>query len=176
EVPLAADRHVVSWTCPPRARPPVDLHANLVAEAPRTRSLWQRVPSWLVKFEATRRDEKGNPIYRLVQCETQAGMQSVLTDAFLARGNGRWTLSFDLRARSETPFDLEISLLSNEKRHKATVKALETPSAEKFTPWTHHIVQFDTDFDLSVTDLVALSILSTAPADEIEFRNLSFHK
>jgi len=176
EVPLAADRHVVAWTCPPRTRPAVDLHANLVAEEPKTRSLWQRVPSWLVKFEATQRDEKGRPVYRLVQCEKRAGMQAVLTDAFLARGNGRWGLSFDVRARSETPFDLEVSLLSNEKAYRRTVRALEEPSAARLTPWKRYELQFETDFDPAVTDLVALSILATAPADEIEFRDLVFRR
>ena len=104
EVPLAADRHVVTWKAPVRPRPAVDLHANLVAEAPKTKSVWQRVPSWFVKLEATHRDEAGRVIYRLVQCEKSAGMQAVVTDGFLARGNGRWTVSFDLRARSENVF------------------------------------------------------------------------
>ena len=40
--------------------------------------------------------------------------------------------------------------------------------------WTRHEVTFTTDFDLAQTDLVALSVMATAPADEIVFRNFSF--
>ena len=176
EVPLAADRHEVSWTAPERPQAAIDPHANLVAEEPKTKSVWQRVPSWLVKFEATKRDETGKAIYHLVQCEKNAGMQAVLTEGFRARGNGRWTLSFDLRARSENPFDLRIRLLSNEKRFERVLPALKVASPTEMTPWTRHEIVFDTDFDPVVTDLVALSLTATATADEIEFKNLSFTK
>ena len=81
-----------------------------------------------------------------------------------------------MRARSETPFDLEVSLLSNEKAYRRTVRALEEPSAARLTPWKRYELQFETDFDPAVTDLVALSILATAPADEIEFRDLVFRR
>ena len=175
EVPLAADRHVVSWKAPARPRPAVDLHANLVAEAPKTKSVWQRVPSWLVKLEATHRDEAGRVIYRLVQCEKSAGMQAVVTDGFLARGNGRWTVAFDLRARSETPFGLRVHLVSNEKTLERTIPVL-TAAAAELTPWKRYEVTFDTDFDPAVTDLLALSLTTTDTADEIAFRNLSFSR
>ncbi len=176
EVPRAADRHVVSWTCPAaRKLPPAAKKDNLVAETPLARrSLWQRSPSWSVKLEATGRDERGRVVYRLVQCEKGAGMQAVVTDGFLAHGNGGWRLSFDWRARSETPFDLIASLLSNEKRIEKTVKALESPSPDALTDWTRCEAMFETDFDLAVTDLVALLIATTAPADEIHLRNLVF--
>lgn len=175
EVPLAADRHVVAWKAPVRPRPAVDLHANLVAEAPKTKSVWQRVPSWLVKLEATHRDEAGRVIYRLVQCEKSAGMQAVVTDGFLARGNGRWTVSFDLRARSENPFSLHVQLISNEKTFERKIPVLAAAAAE-LTPWKRYEVTFDTDFDPVVTDLVAVSLTATDTADEIAFRNLSFSR
>lgn len=175
EVPLAADRHVVTWKAPVRPRPAVDLHANLVAEAPKTKSVWQRVPSWLVKLEATHRDEAGRVIYRLVQCEKSAGMQAVVTDGFLARGNGRWTVAFDLRARSETPFSLRVQLISNEKTFERKIPVLAAAAAE-LTPWKRYEVTFDTDFDPVVTDLVAVSLTATDTADEIAFRNLSFSR
>lgn len=175
EVPLAADRHVVAWKAPVRPRPAVDLHANLVAEAPKTKSVWQRVPSWLVKLEATHRDEAGRVIYRLVQCEKSAGMQAVVTDGFLARGNGRWTVAFDLRARSENPFSLHVQLISNEKTFERKIPVLAAAAAE-LTPWKRYEVTFDTDFDPVVTDLVAVSLTATDTADEIAFRNLSFSR
>lgn len=175
EVPLAADRHVVTWKAPVRPRPAVDLHANLVAEAPKTKSVWQRVPSWLVKLEATHRDEAGRVIYRLVQCEKSAGMQAVVTDGFLARGNGRWTVAFDLRARSENPFSLRVQLISNEKTFERKIPVLAAAAAE-LTPWKRYEVTFDTDFDPVVTDLVAVSLTATDTADEIAFRNLSFSR
>lgn len=175
EVPLAADRHVVTWKAPVRPRPAVDLHANLVAEAPKTKSVWQRVPSWLVKLEATHRDETGRVIYRLVQCEKSAGMQAVVTDGFLARGNGRWTVAFDLRARSENPFSLRVQLISNEKTFERKIPVLAAAAAE-LTPWKRYEVTFDTDFDPVVTDLVAVSLTATDTADEIAFRNLSFSR
>ena len=40
--------------------------------------------------------------------------------------------------------------------------------------WARHEITFETDFDLAQTELVALSVMATAPADEIVFRNLSF--
>ena len=175
-VPLAADRHEVSWKAPTREPAAVDPHANLVAEEPKTKSVWQRVPSWLVKFEATQRDEKGKAIYHLVQCEKNAGMQAVLTEGFRVRGNGHWTFSFDLRARSENPFDLRIRLLSNEKRQEQILPVLKAAAPTEMMPWTHYEIAFDTDFDPIVTDLVALCLTTTATADEIEFKNLSFSK
>ena len=117
---------------------------------------------------ATDRDEKGAVLYRLVQCERNAGIQAVLTDSFLRRGNGTWRLSFDVKAKSEAPFGLRLTLLSNEKK---IVKTIPTISSGD---WTRHEVTFTTDFDLAQTDLVALSVMATAPADEIVFRNFSF--
>jgi hypothetical protein len=185
-----ADRHVVNWTCPykvwighslqrdwrladvkgrtKRHLSESDLGANLVAEPGRVRSLWQRVPSWLVKFVATDRDEKGAILYRLVQCERKAGIQAVLTDSFLRRGNGAYRLAFDVKAKSDAPFGLKLTLLSNEKRVEQSIPAVRCGD------WSHQEVTFTTDFDLAQTELVALSVMATAPADEIVFRNFSF--
>jgi len=183
------DRHIVDWTCPYKAWIGASLQrdwrlidikgrrekrlaetaptANIVAEPGRVRSLWQRVPSWLVKFEATERDDKGAVIYRLIQCERRAGIQAVLTDPFLRRGNGTWRLAFDVKAKAETPSGLAIVLCSNEKKFEQKVPA---PTDK----WTRLEVAFETDFDLARTELVALAILATGPTDEILFKNFSF--
>ena len=186
------DRHVVNWTCPYKVwighslqrdwrladikghsekhLDETEIAANIVAEPGRVRSLWQRVPSWLVKLEATGRDENGAVIYRLVQCERNAGMQAILTDPFLRRGNGVWRLTFDVKARSDTPFGLDLTLLSNEKKFSHRIPAIACGE------WIRQEVEFKTDFDLTQTELVALSMSSTAPADEIIFRNISFSR
>ena len=188
-VVAAPDRHIVNWTCPYKVWIGASLQrdwrlidirgrrekrlaetvpaANIVAEPGRVRSLWQRVPSCLVKFEATGRDDKGAVIYRLVQCERRAGIQAVLTDSFLRRGNGTWRLAFDVKAKAETPSDLAIVLCSNEKRFEQKVPA---PTDK----WARREVAFETDFDLAQTELAALAILATAPTDEILFKNISF--
>ena len=188
-VVAAPDRHIVNWTCPYKVWIGASLQrdwrlidirgrrekrlaetvpaANIVAEPGRVRSLWQRVPSWLVKFEATGRDEQGAVLYRLVQCERNAGIQAVLTDSFLRRGNGTWRLAFDVKAKAETPSDLAIVLCSNEKRFEQKVPA---PTDK----WARREVAFETDFDLAQTELAALAILATAPTDEILFKNISF--
>ena len=114
-------------------------------------------------------------MYPLVQCEKSAGMQAVVTDGFLARGNGRWTVAFDLRARSENPFSLRVQLISNEKTFERKIPVLAAAAAE-LTPWKRYEVTFDTDFDPVVTDLVAVSLTATDTADEIAFRNLSFSR
>ncbi|MBR0505326.1 MAG: hypothetical protein IJJ84_07945 [Kiritimatiellae bacterium] len=188
-VVAAPDRHIVNWMCPYKVWIGASLQrdwrlidirgrrekrlaetvpaANIVAEPGRVRSLWQRVPSWLVKFEATGRDDKGAVIYRLVQCERRAGIQAVLTDPFLRRGNGTWRLAFDVKVKAETPSDLAIVLCSNEKRFEQKVPA---PTDK----WARREVAFETDFDLAQTELAALAILATAPTDEILFKNFSF--
>ena len=73
-----------------------------------------------------------------------------------------------MKATSDTPFGLRLTLLSNEKKF---VKTLPTIACGD---WARHEVTFDTDFDLAQTELVALSIMATAPANEIVFRDISF--
>ena len=167
-VPLAADRHAVSWTCPrPRVRAAGP--DNLVEETVPTRSVWQRAPSWSVKLEATQADA-GARVYRLVQCERWAGMQANVTDGVRARGNGAWTLAFDCRARSETKFSLNVVLESNEKKFARKVPIVADGA------WHRHAVTLQTDFDLAVTDLVSLGLFADNTADEICLKNLDFRK
>ena len=188
-MPKAADRREVGWTCPykvtrggrlvrdwrlvdrkagAKAVPVGERGANLVAEdGTRSRSVWHRGPSWSVKLEATGRED-GQVVYRLVQCERGAGMQANVTEEFLSRGNGTWRVAFDMRSKSETPFQLYLQLVSNEK-HPARGLTPVAPTQD----WNHYELDIKTDFDLEATDLVALSITSTQPADEICFRNLS---
>ena len=161
----------VNWTCPPqRFEPPEPVLANLLADRPATRSIWQRVPSWLVKLDATTRDEKGAVIYRLTQCEKGAGMQAVVTERFRAAGNGRYRLSFDVKAKSENPFGLTLRLSSNEQTLKELIP--EVACGE----WTHYEKDFDTAFDFKVFDLLSVGLNATATADEILLRNLSLAK
>ena len=97
-------------------------------------------------------------------------MQAVVTDAFLRRGNGVWRLAFDIKAHSDNPFGLDIQVLSNEKQF------LKKHPVELDAGWKHAELDFETDFDLAVTDLVAIQMTATATADEICFKNLSFRK
>ena len=190
-IPAVPDRHVVGWTCPWKvyaggalqrdvrlARPkegerrlaPPDAGENLLAERPSTRSAWQRCPSWLVKFDATEKDGDAR-VYRLTQCERNAGMLNVFTDAFLRHGNGNYRLSFEARARCGDPVPFEAHLLSNEKR--ATSK-FTIPNDDA---WHRFDISLATDFDMGVTELAALFLKAASlPADEVCFKNLSLTK
>lgn len=190
-VPPVPDRHVVDWTCPWKiyvggalqrdvrlARPkegerrlaPSDAGENLLADRASTRSAWQRCPSWLVKFDATEKDGDAR-VYRLTQCERNAGMLNVFTDAFLRHGNGNYRLSFEARARCGDPVPFEAHLLSNEKR--ATAK-FTIPNDDA---WHRFDISLATDFDMGVTELAALFLKAASlPADEVCFKNLSLTK
>jgi hypothetical protein len=189
-VPPVPDRHVVGWTCPWKvyaggalqrdvrlARPkegerrlaPPDAGENLLADRASTRSAWQRCPSWLVKFDATEKDGDAR-VYRLTQCERNAGMLNVFTDAFLRHGNGNYRLSFEARARCGDPVPLEAHLLSNEKR--ATSKFTIPNDGE----WHRFSEAMAIDFGPAVTDLAALQFKVSAPADELCFKDLSLTK
>jgi hypothetical protein len=190
-IPAVPDRHVVDWTCPWKvyvgsalqrdvrlARPkegerrlaPPDAGENLLADRASTRSAWQRCPSWLVKFDATEKDGDAR-VYRLTQCERNAGMLNVFTDAFLRHGNGKYRLSFEARARCGDSVPFEAHLFSNEKR-----------TAAKFTipndgAWHRFDISLATDFDMDVTELAALFLKAASlPADEVCFKNLSLTK
>ena len=189
-IPAVADRHEVNWTCPfkryigaslqrdvrkvsreegeQRMVQPAD-GENLLEDRKSTRSAWQRCPSWLVKFDATE-VEDGERIYRLVQCEKNAGMQNVITDAFLRHGNGTYRLSFEARAKCDVPVSATVHVLSNEKR-----------TAEKFSvpndgEWHGVSADIALDFVLAETDLVSIMIRTVMPCDELCFRRLSFVK
>ena len=188
-VPRAADRHEVNWTCPYKVfvgaalqrdwrridlakgeqRFPAETTGNLLAEASVVKSVWQRYPSWLVKFEATQQ-EGDSRLYHLIQCERSAGIQNVITDAFLRRGNGTYKLSFTVKATSEKPLVLKMHLLSNEKWVERTFP-LQTGGN-----WQTLTAEVKTDFDLSVTELVALQFSVNTPADDLVFKDFSFVK
>ena len=189
-IPAVANRNEVNWSCPFKryigsslqrdiwkisrkkglqriAQP--DNGENLLADRPSTRSAWQRHPSWLVKFDANE-VEDGKRIYRLFQCERNGGIQNVITDAFLRHGNGTYRLSFEVRAKCDSPVPLEMYAISNEKR-----KILKTriPNGGTWHVVSEEIVM---DFDLGVTDLMSILLRVVAPCDELCFRNLSFVK
>ena len=107
-------------------------------------------------------------------CERNASLQAILTDDFLAHGNGRWTFSFEVRARSETATKLNVRLYSNERSEAKAVDVTEKPSPDALTPWKRFEVAFDTKFDPKVTDLVALFVSTQAPTDELVFRDFRF--
>lgn len=171
-VPVAADRVVVGWTCPDaRKVPPPKIGANLLEDRAATRSLWQRCPSWLVKFDATRRDEAGRVIYRLHQCEKNAGLQAVITERVKAAGFGRYRLAFEAKAHGENAFGLKIQAISNEKRAVTTIESIERDG-----DWKRYETELDLAFDPSLCDLVSLFLSATATADEILFRNFELVK
>lgn len=189
-IPAVADRREVDWTCPfkryigaarqrdvrkvsrkkgeQRIAQPDD-GENLLADRPSTRSAWQRFPSWLVKFDATGLED-GERVYRLVQCERNAGMQNVVTDAFLRHGNGTYRLSFDSRAKCGANVPLEVHVLSNEKRK---VEKLSVPNDGE---WHRVSVDVALDFDLGATDLVSVLLRASVPCDELCFKRLSLVK
>lgn len=190
-IAIIPNRAEPNWTCPwkvfvggvlrrdgrladraagERRLPPPPPGANLLADRPAVRSAWQRCPSWLVKFDATETDETGARIYRLTQCERNAGLLNVFTDAFLPRGNGVYRLSFNAAATAEAPVPLKAEVLSNEKRIAA---AFTLPNDGA---WHRHEADVVLDFDLPVTELTALFLSSGIPADEIRFKNLSLVK
>ena len=142
---------------------------NLLADRPSTRSSWQRCPSWLVKFDATT-TEGGMRVYRLVQCERTAGMQNVVTDAYLRHGNGAYRLSFEARARCGGTVPVEARVMSNE---KVVSKAFTVPNDGA---WHRLAADVVLDFDLGVTDLVSVFFRANAACDELCFRDLSLVK
>ncbi|MBQ3288864.1 MAG: hypothetical protein IJH50_05580 [Kiritimatiellae bacterium] len=196
-IPAVADRHEVNWTCPFKRYVGASLQRdvrkvspargeqrivqpedgeNLLVDRPSTRSAWQRCPSWLVKFDAMT-TEDGMRVYRLVQCEKNAGMQSIVTDAFLRHGNGTYRLSFESRARCEGTVPkcggtvpIEARVMSNE---KGVSEAFSVPNDGA---WHRFSADIKLDFDLGVTDLVSVFLRCHEPCDELCFRGLSLVK
>ena len=191
-VPLAADRHEVNWTCPykvfrggalvrdwrlvrrtegERRLPAPPPGTNLVAERHSRQSVWQRVPSWLVKLETTNGTDERRRTYELVQCERGAGMQAVVTDDVVAQGAGTYRLSFEALAEckdGKLPLNLSCRVASNEWKLEKKVSV--------GGDWAQVSVDFELPVDPKMTELVSVSILSTAPADRIRLRNLVFSK
>ena len=170
-VALVPDRVEVNWTCPDKYKvrlpPPRE---NLLEDRPATRSIWQRCPSWSVKLDACTRDEKGAVVYRLRQCEKWAGMQAVLTERVKAAGFGKYRLTFEAKATSETPFTLRVSAITNEKRNLVHMEG------DRSVAWKAYAAEIDLAFDPKVTDLVALMLSVSKPVDELCFRNFRLTK
>jgi hypothetical protein len=203
-IPAVPNRHVVNWTCPWKryvgdsiqrdvrlatpATGPVnlaepDIRANLLADRPATRSIWQRNPSYQAKLDATTFDQAdGARIYRIRGSQANAGMYCDVTDGFLRRGNGTWRISFDARidVTNGTPPVVQAKLIANEK-----TKYLPFPLSNG-GDWTHCTADIVTDYDLGeetvrvgynrVTELLGIHMSSTNAARVIDFKNLSFSK
>ena len=184
------NKHVVNWTCPWKRYigdslqrdvrfatseagelrlVETNMWANLVDDPPAALSVWQRSPSWTGKLDATR-VEDGARIYRIRPRETQFGMYSEITDAFLRRGNGVYRLSFDARVVSGPDIPLEAVLLSDEER---LTQSFTLPDDGT---WHSFNTLFTTDFDLGITELVGLVLRSRPGGVVVDFRNVSFVK
>ena len=189
-ISATADRREVNWICPFKRYMGASLQRdfrmvsrtkgeqrilqprdgeNLLADRSATRSAWQRNPSWLVKFDATT-SEGGRRIYRLVQCEKGAGIQNIVTDAFLRHGNGTYRLSFEVRAKCDAPVPLEVRFISNEKRTEVKF------SVTNANAWHRFEVDVVLDFDLTVTELLSVFFRVAQPCDELAVRSPSLVK
>ena len=157
------------WTPSEKAARSVSPDTNLVREIWPRQSVWQRVPSWLVKLETENGLDETNRIYKLVQCEKNAGMQAVVTEEALARGKGRYVLSFEAAAElaeGEGPLEVICRVQSNDWKVERRV----TVGAD----WTSHAVDFDLPIEASRDDLVGVSLLATRPVATLRFRGLRF--
>jgi len=189
-VPVRQNRREVGWTCPwkvyvgdalqrdgrlvdrakgERRLPPPYAGEELLAERAPARSAWQRSPSWMAKLEATAK-EGGSRVYRVTKCDRGAGMMNVLTDAFLRHGNGTYRLSFRAAAKANAAVPLAAVFLSNEAEF---VSRFEIPADGA---WHDFETEIALNFDLAVTELVALHLRAGIPADELRFKNLSLKK
>ena len=142
---------------------------NLVREIWPRQSVWQRVPSWLVKLETENGLDETNRIYKLVQCEKNAGMQAVVTEEALARGKGRYVLSFEAAAEldeGEGPLEVICRVQSNDWKVERRVTV--------GSDWASRSVDFDLPIDTSRDDLVGISLLATRPVATLRFRHLRF--
>ncbi len=173
KMPLAADRVEVNWSCPEWKKVKLPLPPkNLLEETKPIHSIWQRCPSWMVKFEATGRDTDGSVLYHLIQCEKGGGISAVLTENFLAADNGNWKLGFNYKIKCENANPkFKIILRSNETIYDRKDIALAADGE-----WHHADFEFKTDFDLAKTGLVGLFIGTQQPTDDIVFKNFSFVK
>ena len=197
KIPAVANRTEINWTCPWKRYIGLSLQrdvrlatpaageqrlaepypaANLLADRNATRSVWQRHPSWQVKLDATTFDpDDGARIYRTRESKaTNTGMYCDITDGFLRRGNGTYTLTFDARADLTNAVDqvtIQAKLLSNEK--DVTVSF----TAPNDGQWHQYTADIETTFDMEATDLVGLHIRTPLNcASEIDYKNLSFVK
>ena len=194
KIPAVPNRADVNWTCPwkrtigsslqrdvrlatPEAGETtleeLSPYANLLEDRDATRSVWQRSPSWQVKLDATTIDpDDGARIYRARNATAaNTGMYCDITDGFLRRGNGTYTLSFDARADLTNDVDvvtLQAQLLSNEKTKTVSF------TAPNDGQWHTYTADIETSFDMEVTDLVGLHMRTPLDsASEIDYKNLS---
>ena len=171
-VALTADRTEVGWTCPRKApRPALPPDLNLVREIWPRQSVWQRVPSWLVKMETENGTDPARRVYKLVQCEKGAGMQAIVTDEALALGRGRYRLSFEARVElsdGACPVPLRVLAQSNDWRTEGKVSV--------GAAWTPCAVELDLPIEAPRDDLVGVSILATRPMDVLRVRAVSLKK
>ena len=197
KIPAVPNRTEVNWTCPWKrfigsslqrdvrlANPQTGAQtlaepyprANLLADRNATRSVWQRHPSWQVKLDATTFDpDDGARIYRTRDSKaTNTGMYCDITDGFLRRGNGTYTLMFDSRVditNEVNQLTIQAKLLSNEK--SVTVSFTAPNDGE----WHRYTTDIETSFDMEVTDLVGLHIRTPMnSASGIDYKNLSLTK
>ena len=184
-LPAAPDRHAVNWQCPHKAyiggalqrnwrlqktkTPAPPAGENLVAETCPIRSVWQRFPSWMTKLEATGR-EGGKPVYRLVQCEKNAGMQAVVTEGFRRHGCGTYRLRFRARGQAEHPLTLIVRLLSHGPQLE---RRLPLPAGGA---WRTLEAEFAADFGAELPELVSVAIIADTPADEIRILAPEFRR
>ena len=196
KIPAVHNRTEVNWTCPwkryigaslqrdvrlatreageQRLVEP-DEHANLVADRNATKSVWQRCPSFKIKLDAMAFDTDGARIYRTRELtDSGRGIYCDVTDGFLRRGNGTYRLAFDVRPLLTNGVDtatIKAQILSNE---KTSTVSFSVPNDGE---WHRCKTDFDTSFDIEVTDLMGLHIFtSLSNAAEIDYKNISFVK
>lgn len=161
----------VNWRNPAPSLPAAPADPNLVREIWPRQSVWQRVPSWLVKLETENGTDPANRIYKLVQCEKGAGMQCIMTDEAIASGRGRYRLTFEASA--------EMGDGTTEIAFDAWVRSNDWRVDRSFSvgnDWKAFSIDFDLPIDRVNDDLVALALLATRPADVVRFRNMRFVK
>ena len=142
-------------------------HENLVADTLKTKSIWQRAPSYQARLETL--FEGKNVIYNLSNVQKNAGMQCNLTDKLLSSGKGTYILKFDAKVKKGTSDVMGIELLSNEKHFIKEVKLTDN--------WKSYEVKFVSDFDPQVTKLISLWFrFNKNPIENAQLKNLSFRK
>ena len=160
---------VPTWRCPEKTSRRVAPDANLVREIWPRQSVWQRVPSWLVKLETENGVDETNRVYKLVQCEKNAGMQAIVTEEALTLGKGTYRLSFEAAAdvpEKEGPLELLCRVQANDWMVERQVSVADG--------WTACSVSFDLPIETPRDDLVGVMILSTRPVETLRLRGLRF--
>ena len=87
-----------------------------------------------------------------------------------AAGFGKYRLTFEAKATSETPFTLRVSAITDEKRNLVHMER------DRSGAWKTYATEVDLAFDPKVTDLVALMLSVSKPVDELCFRNFRLTK